>query len=444
MSPAGQLALYGVLLVGFFLIALWRPSVSVAAVLCIYGLKQWGQTTSAWLTAHGTFTNFAIGAVVLTGLAVRFIRGKCVLCNVRQGTWAVLALYTYALFSLLWTPRPDLALDMWAVGYPYIVTAVLLAPLAVADSDELYQSYCALLIMGGTLVLALLFFAKWGDRGVLISGGRSTDFETNPLAIANLGGAVASAALFLRTRWRPVLTWIIRLFLVAAALALVVKSGSRGQLLATIATLAVMLPVAFQITQVRGLVPMIIAAVAIVGAAQYSAQNYIRRDDDRWSQAEAGAAANGRLQMSLTVLDHWSQTPGSVIFGLGNSAAYDPDILGNYPHNVPLEVLGEEGVLGFVLYLGVNWLALKGLFLGMRQTKNDSGSRRLLAVAGANFVFTLLTTFKEGNMAGSAEFFMSAIILARMPELLGARNQPALAAVDEVPAPTPRFANILR
>src|SRR6266702_6899482 len=152
MSPAGQLALYGVLLAGFFLTALWRPSVSVAAVLCIYGLKQWGQATSAWLAAHGPFTNFAIGVVVLTGLAIRQFRGKCVLCNVRQGTWAVIALYAYAFFSLLWTPRQDLALDMWGLAYPYVTTAVFLAPLAIEDSDDLYQSYFALLIMGGVLV----------------------------------------------------------------------------------------------------------------------------------------------------------------------------------------------------------------------------------------------------------------------------------------------------
>jgi hypothetical protein len=443
MSPAGQLALYCLLLAGFFLTALWRPSVSVAAVLCIYGLKQWGQATSAWLAAHGLFTNFAIGAVVLTALAIRMLRGKCVFCNVRQGTWAVIALYAYAFFSLLWTPRPDLALNMWAVAYPYVTAAVLLAPLAIQDSDDLYQSYFALLIMGGVLVFALLLFAKWGDRGVLISGG-AAELETNPLAIANLGGAVASAALFLRTRSLPVLSWIVRLVVVAAALALIVKSGSRGQLVATLATLILMMPVAFQISHVRGLVPMFIAMAVIFCAAEYSAENFIRRDDDRWSQTDATGAASERWRMNQAVLEHWAQSPGSVLFGLGNSAAYDPNILGGYPHDVPLETLGEEGVVGFIIYLSINGLALRGLLRGMRLTKDDTGSRRLLAVAGANFVFSLITTLKEGNMVGSAEFFMAAIILARMPELLTAAAQPARAAGNEaVPARTV-FANIMR
>jgi hypothetical protein len=441
MSPTGQLALYGVLLAGFFLAALWRPAVSVAAVLCVYGLKQWGQATSAWLAAHGPFTNYAIGAVVVTALAIRVCRGKCVLCNISQSTWTVIALYAYAFFSVLWTPRPDLALDMWAVDYPYVVTAVLLAPLAIQDSDDLYQGYFALMVLGGMLVLALLLFAKWGDRGVLITGG--SELETNPLAIANLGGAVASAAMFLRTRRFPVMSWIIRLALVAAALVLVVKSGSRGQLLATLATLVLMLPVAFKISHVRGLVPIVIAVTVIAGAAQYSAQTYIRRDDDRWSQTDAAGAASERWRMNQQVLGHWAKSPGSLLFGLGNSAAFAPDILGSYPHDVPLETLGEEGLVGFAIYLGINWLALRGLLGGMKLTRDDAGSRRLLAVAGANFVFSLITTLKEGNMVGSAEFFMAAIILARMPELLTARNRPAPAAATSEPA-TVVFANIMR
>jgi hypothetical protein len=444
MPPQLQLALYGVLLGSFFLGALWRPPIALAAVLCIYGLKQWGQTSSAWLTAHNLFTNIAIGCVVLSALASRKLRGKCVLCGIQRGTWAVLALYLYALLSLFWTPRPDLAAPMWSLAYPYVTTAVFLAPLVIEDIDDLYRSYVALLIGGGTLVLALLLFAKWGDRGVLITG-TAAELETNPLSIANLGGAVASAALFLRTRWLPALSWILRLLLTCVALALIVKSGSRGQLLATLLTIMLMLPVAFRINQARGLIPMLIAAVAVIGAAQYAAETLIHRDDARWSTTEAGSAANGRLQMSLQLLSHWQESGGTIIFGLGNSAAFDPEVVGSYPHNVPMEVLGEEGLVGLALYFYINWLALRGLLTGIRLTRDDPGSRKVIAVAGASYLFTLITTFKEGNMAGSAEFFMAAVILSRLPVLL-ARVSPHSSPSPAEPVPTApiRFANILR
>jgi hypothetical protein len=443
VSSTAQLALYGALLAGFLLAAVWRPPVSLAAILCIYGLKQWGQTSSAWLAAHGTFTNYAIGAIVLIALAVRAMRGKCVLCNARGSTAAVVALYLYALLTLLWTPRPDLALNMWAAGSPYVVAAVLLAPLAVHDTEDLYRGYFALLVFGGVLVFALLLFAKWGDRGVLISGD-SAD-ETNPLAIANLGGAVASAALFLRTRRFPIVGWIIRLVLVAAALVVVVKSGSRGQLIATLATLVVMLPVAFRLGHVRGLVPILIAVAVIGIAAQYAAQNYIRHDDDRWSRTDAAGAASVRWKMCQQLLSHWAESPGTMLFGLGNSAALDPDIVGAYPHDVPIEIVGEEGVLGLAIYLGINALALGGLLKAFRATKDDPQLRRLLAVAGANYVFALITTLKEGNMVGSAEFFLAAILLARMPEMLSAKSGLVEAPTHNARAPAnPRFANMMR
>jgi len=439
---SAQLALYGVLLAGFFLAALWRPPIGIAAMLCIYGLKQWGQTSSVWLEAHGTFTNYAIGTVVLCALAARALRGGCIWCNVRPGTWAVVALYSYALLSLLWTPRLDLSLGMWQVAAPYIVTAVLLAPLTVHDSEDLYRAYIGLSLFGGVLVIALLFFAKWGDRGVLILGGNSAELETNPLAIANLGGAVASVAMFLRTRRFPIVSWVLRLVLVAASLALVVKSGSRGQLVATLATLILMLPVAFKISDVRGLVPILIAVAVIGYAAEYAAQTYIRRDDDRWSQRDAADAASGRWQMSTELLSHWAQSPGTVIFGLGNSASFDPDIVGSYPHDVPAETLGEEGAIGLLIYLGINWLAVRGLLTAVRVTKDNQQLRRLLAVAGASYLFTLITTLKEGNMAASGEYFMAAILLSRMPEMLAGKVAASTPVVAEPAAP--RFVNMMR
>jgi hypothetical protein len=442
VSPTLQLALYGGLLAAFLLGALWRPPVAIAAILSLYGLKQWGQASSAFLADHGTFTNYAIGSIVLAALAARRLRGNCVLCNVRGSTWAVLALYAYALLSLVWTPRPDLALNMWGIGAPYMITAIFLAPLSVDDSEDLYRGYFALLVLGGVLVLALLLFAKWGDRGVLVGGG-SSELETNPLAIANLAGAVASAALFLRARRFPVISWILRLALVAVALVVVVKSGSRGQLVATLATLVVMLPVAFKLSQARGLVPILIAVAVIGVAVQFAAQSYIRRDDDRWSQRDAAGAASQRWQMSEELLSYWAQSPGAVFFGLGNSASFDPTIVGSYPHDVPAETLGEEGLLGFSIYLYINWLALKGLLTALRAAKDDPSQRQLLAVAGANYVFTLITTLKEGNMAGSAEFFMAAILLARMPEMLSTRLSPAATVAADAPA-LPRFANMMR
>jgi hypothetical protein len=322
------------------------------------------------------------------------------------------------------------------------VTACFLAPLAVHDSEDLQRGYFTLLIIGGVLVFALLLFAKWGDRGVLVTGV-GYDQETNPLSIANLGGFVASCAMFLRTRRFAILGWIFRLVIVAAALALIVKSGSRGQLVAAVATLILVLPIAFKASHIRGLVPILIAFAVIGYAAQYATHSYIRRDDGRWSERAAGQAASFRWSMSEKLLSHWADSPGAVLLGLGNSAALDPNVVGSYPHTVPIEVLCEEGLGGFAIYTAIGWLALRGIIRALRQTKGDEQARRLLAVACAGFVFTFMTTLKEGNLIGSAEYFMAAILLARMPELLAARSSPQERIVTDAPL-APRFANMMR
>src|ERR1700760_2564271 len=108
-----QTAFYVALLALIGLGALWRPEIAVTGVFSIFGLKQWGQVTSPWVAAHGTFTNIAVGVIVLCALIVRLLRDECIFCNFKRSTWAVLSLYLYACMSLLWTPRLDLAADVW-------------------------------------------------------------------------------------------------------------------------------------------------------------------------------------------------------------------------------------------------------------------------------------------------------------------------------------------
>src|SRR6202035_2600145 len=117
--------------------ALLRPPSALAAVLCIYGLKQWGQSTNAFLAAHPPLTNIAVGVLVLCALVATAARGRCILCNMPKITWTVLAFLLYSLFSLLWTPRPDIAKPIWVDAYPYLATFVVLVPLVIHETEDL-------------------------------------------------------------------------------------------------------------------------------------------------------------------------------------------------------------------------------------------------------------------------------------------------------------------
>ena len=440
-----QIGFYLALLALIGLGALWRPEIAVTGVLSIFGLKQWGQTASPFLAAHGTFTNIAIGLIVLCAILVRLARGQCVFCNIRRSTWVVMGLYAYAFLSLTWTPRLDLASNVWLHDAPYVLTVVFLAPLCVSSAKQLEVSYRMLVIAGGVLVLALLVLGKWGNRGLLMGEGNS-DMETNPLAIAALAGSVASAAMFVGWRRFAALGWVVRLLVVAACLAVIIRSGSRGQFIAALAALVVMLPIGFQISRVRGFIPIIVGVVVIAAATAYAATNYIRRDDARWDQSVAQSAVSTRLEFGRKVLSAWTESPFNILFGLGNSASYDPRILGGYPHNVALETLAEEGLVGIAVYLQVIWLAGRGLFEGLRIARQRPEIRGVLAASSANFLFSLVISLKEGSMISSSFYFLAALLLARIPELaLADAGEPAAAQTPAAPMPAgPVFANMMR
>src|SRR5882757_8910988 len=325
MSGPIQTAIFFGLLSIVALGAIWRPPIALAGVLCVFGLKQWGQAASPWLAAHGTFTNYAVGAIVVVALVRHMLRGECAVCNIRKSTWVVIALYGYSALSLLWTPRPDLVGDIWLHDIPYVLTFVLLAPLLIGNSADLQKPLAVTTVIGGVIVVGLIIYGKWGDRGLMVGSASGHEEESNRLAI------------------------------VAAWLGVIIRSGSRGQLIAFVLSLVVFMPLAFRLSQLRSLVPIIVGLVVMAVTAEIAAQHFIHADDSRWDKAGAEQAAAGRLTMSLALLSKWSESPGTVIFGLGNSASFDPAIVGYYPHNVPAETLGEEGLIGFGLYVALLW-----------------------------------------------------------------------------------------
>jgi hypothetical protein len=107
------LATYVLLLGALVAGTLFRPAVAVAGVICLFGLKQWGQVAHPFLLEHPLFSNYAIGVLVLVGVAMRFVAGQCPWCDAPRAWWTALGLYAYALLSLLWTPRLDLVRPVW-------------------------------------------------------------------------------------------------------------------------------------------------------------------------------------------------------------------------------------------------------------------------------------------------------------------------------------------
>jgi hypothetical protein len=445
MTGIAALSVYAGLLALLALGVIVRPPTALAAVNCIFGLKQWGQSTNDWLAAHAPVTNLAIGVLVLCAIITTAVRGRCVLCRIPGITWLILVLLLYSLLSLAWTPRADIAGQVWLDDYPYLLTFIILVPLVLQDVEDFRVALSWLVVVGGMLVFVLLVFGHWGDRGLSFGTG-AAEQETNPLALAGLGGSVAAAAMLLRPRWGGILSLGLRLAAVGASLVLIVRSGSRGQLIAVVTAMLLMLPFSVKIGSLRGVVIAAVGSAAVAGALQFGFAHMVAYDQtDRWSTSMQSADANVRLSMVEKLLDEWVRGGGTTeLLGLGNSASYDPSINGIYPHNVPMEVLGEEGLVGFVLYLTIVTQALAALLRAIAASGGDEESRSVVATIGGGFLFFALLTFKQGNMLGSVEFFMYATLLTRVSAALKQPRPLELSPREAQRPPLPIYPNMMR
>jgi hypothetical protein len=141
--------------------------------------------------------------------------------------------------------------------------------------------------------------------------------------------------------------------------------------------------------------------------------NEISGGNGRWSGRSAEKDVSGRLDNALKMVRLAAASPETLLFGLGNSAAYDPRILGYYPHFLPLEILAEEGLLGFSLYLLVYICAIRSTFRSFRSVNNDPKNRRLLGALVGLYLFTSILSLKQGSLLLNLELFMLGIILGK-------------------------------
>lgn len=398
-----------------FSVGAWRaPPSCVAAMYCLFPLKQLGQSSIELLQSHPATTNILIGAIVVVA-TLRNWRTLILRFWHRPASYFLAAsLYFYALLSTGWSLAPDEALHRWGSAWPYLVTAIFLAPLSISSTCEFRTALRWLTWIGGLLSLAMLISGDWGSRGLVVDG-ISGDFETNPLAIAATAGAVAIAALVPRATGSSSLIHAPLAILASiSSIFLIIRSGSRGELFAALAAIALVSPLRFNITKARdvaaiALLTALISVGLVVGLSQYRGGG-----DARWSQSVVSADTEGRLEMATTLLRRWSKSDAGLVFGLGNSSSFDSRVVGFYPHVLPAEILGEEGLVGFLLLLALLVRAGRDGLHGWKSSAHDSDVRATVAAAIALAVFSLVVSCKEGNLLSNYIFFTALTNISRI------------------------------
>lgn len=401
------------------LLALWslkRPAVALTAIICMYSLEQWGQSSVPFLLTHRSFTNIAVGVIVLIAVMNTFLLKSKVKFLFTEVSIAIYALFIYAYISTYWSPAGDIAASLWRSSFPYIVTIVVFGPYLINTHFDIKRFTNSLMVVGPPLACFLMFFVEWQNRRILLGGTSYHDgLLGNPLTIGTFASILLIVCFFMVVDRYIKIQVLMRVVVAVLAVALIVTSGARGQLFAVIVVAYLFLPLIYRIRNVEtflgvGFVLLVMTALIFIAVIQTGGDNI------RWSSDEIVAAAGGRFNASLTMISHWYNSGIYTVAGLGNSASYS--VLGIYPHNVMSEVLSEEGLIGICIYFFIlirSGIAVKRC---VDYSGTDKKSRRDIALIGGLFLFSFIISLKQGSMLFNPYFFMFAIIISRYEKLM--------------------------
>jgi len=396
----------------FITAILRKPAAAIAAVLCMYGLEQWAQATSPFFVTHYKLINIVTGLMVVTALSIKVTQGRLNLSAYPRVGWVSLGLYIFAATTIVWAAYKPGLTEQISLSFPYLITIVVLMPLLVYDFQDLRTGMYYMLMIGSALVVLLSLTVEWTDRGVELLG--VGDQRGNPLAVATMGGYVCIIAALMNFRGAARVWQLLRWPIMAFGVYLPIVSGSRGQLFGVIFVIMVLLPMSRRFANWRGFFTTVFA-IGVLGAIV--AWAYVQfATDARWDyQSMLDAYSESRLIMSVVLLKAWFYGgPVYWLLGMGNSASFAPWLNGIYPHIVMVEVLAEEGVIGFALLWTTVILSFRTIRRIYPYVKDNADLRGVLAATTGLLLFEVILSFKQGSLFGNTNAFAMMIILGRL------------------------------
>lgn len=401
--------LYWLVLASLIFLTLRRPYYAYCAFLCIFGLEQWGQLYVPLLRQVSYLSNILILIPIWVACALHINRS--ILPDIGQFIGqrrAIVFLYVYAGFSLLWTPSDLHGFELWAPVLPYILTGILVVPLCMQSTFDYQIANQRFILIGGGLMLLLAFVPQWGARAIIIAG--SKEQIGLPLALGELAGYVLiTASLYLG---KERLSWVLFGLSALGSLVVAIKSGSRGPLIFSVLTVMAVLPIALRGGVIKkyvggAFVGLILALVII---EIFSAAGVYT---DRWELDMILSDFSARMSGAVMLLEAALKSPFSMLFGLGNSASFSGSLLGMYPHMVPLEVLAEEGLVGAALWIFIFVSAIRQIRYVKTPLFDNVQDRRAFMTIFGCFLFSTLLSFKQGSLISFSIPFVFAALQER-------------------------------
>lgn len=276
-----------------------QPATSVAMSFGVLAMDAFNRSTFPWLAEWR-------GAQVLTVLVVSVACWRQVTRHgLRQSLMArstflraALIYFAYALLAASWSSDPASSFMVWLNFQKYLVVFILGAHLVVRDREDLGVALREIALVWTPYLTLVLFAGNWGARGVISKV--ATDHEWEGFGAGEVGylvlptlAAACALTLPLLTRWPR---WL-RTVGVVIMLAVIVRSGARGQLVACALGAAAYVPSwalrALAAVMLRGAVMIAVA----FGVALLLDQGEYPQVLIRWTAARLQAALQERWDL---------------------------------------------------------------------------------------------------------------------------------------------------
>ena len=223
-----------------------------------------------------------------------------------------------------------------------------------------------------------------------------SDIEANPLAAGTFGGYLLIAGVFsIYSGKRRGRMFLFHLLVAALGLYTIFRSGSRGQTIAAIIAVMFWLPIVAKIAAKKStILALVIATMVMVGATYLVSHG---ENLERWSSEALQSRGFGSLQGGAAMAQAAaSEGVMHFLFGLGTCSSFA--VVGWYPHMVLLEVLGEEGLVGFLLLIFFIFQVFLNGYRLMKQEFSEPQTRIHLGLLLSIFTFELILSCKQGSM----------------------------------------------
>ena len=399
-----------------------KPGILLALMWATYVIEQVVQQGVPFFLTRPWVINVMLTAATTAAVGQALLSGKFKRLQISYAHLCAFALLLMCAFSYIWSISPGDTLFFLKRAVPYMAAFVLVAPFCAHDQKQIDVAIKVTIYFGG-LVLFALALGSFGGRAVVLEvvGGKLV--EANPLAAATFGGYVTICAIFSLYRLRSRNSFIFPLQVAIAVLGVytIVRSASRGQLIFLMIACFIWLPITAKVAAKRSsIVAMIIAVVLAYGGMRLvEGLNFTAR----WQQRHVTEATEGRFMQSRVLLEEmFDAGPAAWLLGLGSSASYR--VVGGYPHIVPAEILGEEGLIGFGFFMGFLISVTHAGYRFMRRDDIDSSSRTSIGLLLALFTFEVGLGLKQGSLLGSQGFLCFGLCIVVGTTLLTKQRKP--------------------